>query len=72
MPHTILLSSLTDNVEPEIGIRELGLANGARCSDSANTIKTFAVGAPVVALMNDGERQIGCGYMLLADLCVDE
>jgi len=31
MPHTILLSALTDNGEPEIGIRELGLANGARC-----------------------------------------
>jgi len=30
------------------------------------------VGAPVVALMNDGERQIGCGYTLLADRCVDE
>jgi len=70
MPQTILLSSLTDNVEPEIEIRELALANGACCSDSA--IETFAVGAPMVVLMNDGERQISCGYTLLTDLCVDE
>jgi len=65
MPHAVLLSSLIDNGEPEIKIRELALANGAPCSGSANTIDTLAAGAAtVVVLINDREwhtrrRQIG-------------